>query len=83
MINIYDSANKLAEDLTQTDQYKALAIKFKTTSKSFHFFKLNKVYTNCLTISKRPTLSQLMIFMKILENRICNEVYSLCRCAFR
>ena len=25
MINIYDSANKLAEDLTQTDQYKALA----------------------------------------------------------
>ena len=24
MINIYDSANKLAEDLTQTDQYKAL-----------------------------------------------------------
>lgn len=25
MVNVYDSANKLAEDLTQTDQYKALA----------------------------------------------------------
>ena len=24
MVNVYDSANKLAEDLTQTDQYKAL-----------------------------------------------------------
>lgn len=34
MINIYDSANKLAEDLTQTDQYKALADAVKTVQEN-------------------------------------------------
>lgn len=42
MVNIYDTANQLAEDLTKTDQYKALADAIKTVeadSESSALFK--------------------------------------------
>lgn len=42
MINIYDTANQLAEDLTQTEQYKALAEAIKAVqanSESLALFK--------------------------------------------
>ena len=42
MINIYDSANQLAEDLSKTDQYKALADAIKaveTDKESLALFK--------------------------------------------
>lgn len=131
MVNVYDSANKLAEDLTQTDQYKALqkAIKdVEENDESSAMFKkmdelqakilraqqagqplaaedqqaykdLNdQVQKNDLIVNmlkseqalydllndiQRLTQSQLMIFMKTLETRICDEIYSLCGCAFR
>lgn len=131
MVNIYDAANKLAEDLTQTDQYKKLqeAIKAVEDDKdaSALFKKMDELQNKIMQAQQagqplsaedqqaykdlndqvqkndkivslltneqglydllgevqKLTLSQLMIFMKILEINIRDEIYSLCGCALR
>lgn len=52
MVNIYDSANQLAEDLTKTEQYKALADAIKAVQadaeSSALFKKMDELQTKIL-----------------------------------
>lgn len=47
MVNIYDAANKLAEDLTQTDQYKKLQEAIKAVEDDKDASALFKRWMNC------------------------------------